>query len=63
MVANKEKELELNWAKSSANSLNTVKETLINNPDAFSRLFVDDVLFSTLGEKEFFTRLQQVFAQ
>jgi len=62
-VANKEKELELNWAKSNANSLNTVKETLINNPDAFSRLFVDDVLFSTLGEKEFFNRLQQVFAQ
>jgi len=44
LIVNKEKELELNWTKSSCNSLAVVKDTLLNNQDVFNKIYADENL-------------------
>jgi len=60
LITNKEKELELNKVKSAQNSLNVVKDTLLNS-EVFNKVFVDENLFSELGPEEFFKRLNSAF--
>jgi hypothetical protein len=40
-----------------------VKENLLNNQEVFNKLFVDDNLFASLDEKQFFERLNSFFKQ
>lgn len=60
-IMNKEKELELDWVKSTSNSINVVKETLINNQEVFNHLYIDDNIFSGISQQDFYDRLSAVF--
>jgi len=62
-ILNKEKEIELSHAKTTSNSLVSIKDSLLNNNDVFNRIFVDENLFASLNEEEFFNRLSTVFKQ
>jgi len=62
-ITNKEKEIELSHAKTTSNSLVSLKDSLLNNNDVFNRIFVDENLFASLNEAEFFNRLSTVFKQ
>lgn len=62
-IANKDKELELEWVKDPKNSLGCIREALLNNQEVFTRLFVDDTLFSAIDERQFFDRLNCVFKE
>lgn len=49
--------------KSTSNSLNVVKDALLNNQEVFNRVFADENLFGELPEDQFFSRLNNVFTQ
>lgn len=52
--------MELLKVKSASNSLTVVKDTLLNS-EVFSKVFVDDNLFTELSPEEFLKRLNSAF--
>lgn len=63
LIANKEKELELNLVKDPHHSIAVVRDTLLNNQEVFSRVFGEEVAFGELTPEQFFNRLIQCFKE